>query len=124
VRIGARHLTDSVKPYMGDSIGWWDGDTLVVETTGFNPHQNIRGSGPKVKVTERFTRVGENRLHYAFDVEDKDTWAVPWGGEFEFASVDGEVYEYACHEGNYGLEGILAGARTEDARARQVRAKK
>jgi hypothetical protein len=114
VPIGGKHRSDGVKPYMGDSIGWWDGDTLVVETVGFNPRQNIRGSGPNVKVTERFTRVGEHRLHYAFDVEDKDTWAEPWGGEFEFASVDGEVYEYACHEGNYGLEGILAGARAED----------
>ncbi len=124
VPIGGKHRTDGVKPYMGDAIGWWDGDTLVVETTGFNPHQNIRGSGPNVKVTERFTRVGEHRLHYAFDVEDKDTWAEPWGGEFEFASVDGEVYEYACHEGNYGLEGILSGARAEDSRAKPVSTKK
>ena len=124
VPIGGKHRSDGVKPYMGDSIGWWDGDTLVVETTGFNPHQNIRGSGPNVKDTERFTRVGEHRLHYAFDVEDKDTWAVPWGGEFEFASVEGGIYEYACHEGNYGLEGILAGARVEDARARPVSTKK
>jgi hypothetical protein len=117
VRMGARHRTDGLRPYMGDSIGWWDGDTLVVETTGFHPRQNVRGGGPNMKVTERFTRVAADRLHYAFDVQDPDTWVEPWGGEYEFAAVQGNIYEYACHEGNYGLSGILSGARADDARA-------
>jgi hypothetical protein len=114
VRMDAEHRTDGVKPWMGDSVGRWEGDTLVVETTGFHPKQNLRGGGPNMKVTERFTRVAEDRIHYAFDVQDPETWVEPWGGEYEFAAVDDHIYEYACHEGNYGLYGILAGARKEE----------
>jgi hypothetical protein len=121
VKMNARHRSDGVKPWMGDSIGWWDGDTLVVETIGYNPKQNVRGAGPNIKLTERFTRVAADRLHYAFDVQDPDTWVEPWGGEYEFAAVDGSVYEYACHEGNYGLSGILSGARADDAKAEAAR---
>src|SRR5690606_5263793 len=69
VKLTAKHRTDDVRPYMGDQIGWWDGDTLVVETVGYHPRQNVRGGGPNMKVTERFTRVAEDRLHYAFNVE-------------------------------------------------------
>jgi len=114
VRLNAKHRTDGVRPWGGDSIGWWDGDTLVVETVGYNPEQGVRGGGPRLKTTERFTRVAPDRLHYAFNVEDPDTWVEPWGGEYEFAAVKGHVYEYACHEGNYGLTGILAGGRSAD----------
>jgi hypothetical protein len=113
VHVGAKHRNDGVREYMGDSIGWWEGDTLVVETTGFEPGQNLRGGDQNLKVTERFTRVGDKRLHYAFKVEDPTVWGQPWGGEYEFSPVSG-IYEYACHEGNYGLEGILAGARADD----------
>jgi hypothetical protein len=116
VRIGGKHRTDGVRPYMGDTIGWWEGDTLVAETTGYNPAQNLRGASPNVKVTERFTRVGPDRVRYQFKVEDPAVWAEPWGGEYEFAR-SGPVYEYACHEGNYGLAGILAGARHEEQAA-------
>jgi len=116
VRIGGKHRTDGVHPYMGDSIGWWDGDTLVVETTNYHPAQNLRGATPNVKVTERFTRTAPDRVLYQFKVEDPAVWAEPWGGEYEFAK-SGPVYEYACHEGNYGLTGILAGARHEEAEA-------
>jgi len=116
VRLNSQHRTDGVRPWMGDSIGWWDGDSLVVETTSFHPLQNVRGAGPKLKVTERFTRAATDRLHYAFKVEDPDTWAEPWGGEYEFAATS-DVYEYACHEGNYGLENILAGARYDEQQA-------
>jgi hypothetical protein len=117
IPIGAKHRTDGIRPWMGDQIGWWEGDTFVVETIGFHPRQNVRGGGPKMKVTERFTRVAEDRLHYAFDVVDPETWVEPWGGEYEFAKSKENVYEYACHEGNYGLEGILSGARADDAKA-------
>jgi len=123
VPLDAKHRTDGMRPWMGDQIGWWDGDTLVIETVGFHPRQNVRGGGPNMKVTERFTRVAEDRLHYAFDVEDKDTWAEPWGGEYEFASVPDHVYEYACHEGNYGLSGILSGARADDEKAAKAKKK-
>jgi len=121
VKMNTKHRTDGIKPWMGDSIGWWDGDTLVVETVGFNPKQNLRGAGPNLKLTERFTRVAEDRLHYAFDMQDPDTWVEPWGGEYEFAAVNGSVYEYACHEGNYGLSGILSGARADDVKAEEAK---
>jgi len=117
VPIGGNHRTDGVHLYMGDSIGWWDGDTLVVETINYHPAQNLRGATPKVKVTERFTRVAADRLLYQFKVEDPGVWAEPWGGEYEF-SKSGPVYEYACHEGNYGLAGILAGARHVEQEAK------
>jgi hypothetical protein len=117
VRIGAKHRTDGVRPYMGDSIGWYEGDTLVVETTNYHPSQNFYGASGDLKVTERFTRVSPTRLHYAFRVEDPKTWVSPWTGEYEFVSSPG-IYEYACHEGNYGLENILAGARDEERASR------
>jgi hypothetical protein len=114
VRLNAKHRTDGLRPWGGDSIGWWDGDTLVVETIGYNPEQSVRGGSARLKTTERFTRVAPDRLHYAFNVDDPDTWVEPWGGEYEFAAVKGQVYEYACHEGNYGLADILAGGRQAD----------
>jgi hypothetical protein len=115
VRMGAKqHLPANIRPWMGDSIGWWDGDTLVMETTNFNPEQVFRGASEHLKVTERLTPVGPDKMHYAFWVEDPTVFAQPWGGEYEFSRTKGPVYEYACHEGNYGLVGILQGAREED----------
>jgi hypothetical protein len=115
VRMNATgHIPASVRPWMGDSIGHWEGDSLVVETTNFHPEQVFRGASAHLKVTERFTRTGKDRLHYAFWVEDPTVFAQPWGGEYEFSRITGQVYEYACHEGNYGLVGILQGAREED----------
>jgi hypothetical protein len=114
VRLNDKHRTDGIRTYMGDSIGRWEGDTLVVETINLPASQHFMGAWEKLKVTERFTRVGKNRLHYAFTVEDPTVWDKPWGGEYEFAPLDGTIYEYACHEGNYALPGILAGARVEE----------
>jgi hypothetical protein len=114
VRLGSKHRTDGVRPYMGDSIGWWEGDTLVVETTNFHPLQVFRGSSDNLKVTERFTPVSATRMHYGFWVEDPTVFSQPWGGEYEFSRISGQVYEYACHEGNYGLANILSGAREEE----------
>ena len=79
VRIGGKHRTDGVTPWMGDSIGWWDGDTLVVETTNYNPKQNLRGGDENMKVTERFTRVAADRLLYQFKVEDPTVWSAAMG---------------------------------------------
>lgn len=115
VRLNGQHRTDGVRPYMGDSIGRWEGDTLVVETVNIPQSQQFMGSWKDLKVTERFTRVGKHRLHYAFQVEDPTVWDKPWGGEYEFSPLEGVIYEYACHEGNYALPGILAGARVEEA---------
>ena len=117
IRIGAKHRNDGVRPWMGDSVGRWEGDTLVAETINFHPNQYFYGASDKLKVTERFTRIGPDRIHYAFTVEDPQTWSKPWGGEYEFGPSKGPLYEYACHEGNYGLENILAGARAEEAAA-------
>jgi hypothetical protein len=114
VRMNAKHRDDNVRPYFGDSIGHWEGDTLVVETTNIPQSQAYAGAWEKLKVTERFTRVGPDRLHYAFSVEDPTVWDTAWGGEYEFAPLKGRVQEYACHEGNYALEGILSGARQEE----------
>jgi hypothetical protein len=114
VRLNAKHRTDGVRPWMGDSIGWYDGNTLVVETTNFPRQQSFQGSWENLKVTEKFTRVAPERMLYQFTVEDPTLWDTAWGGEYEFAASQGDVYEYACHEGNYGLPNILAGARQEE----------
>lgn len=116
VRLNAKHRTDGLRPYFGDSIGWFDGDTLVVETTNIPQEQQFMGSWKDLKVTERFKRVANDRLYYSFTVEDPTLWDAAWGGEYEFHPVGGPLYEYACHEGNYALHGVLAGARVQEAR--------
>ncbi|MFI4933002.1 MAG: hypothetical protein ACHP7N_00120 [Caulobacterales bacterium] len=117
VRLNSTHRMDGVRPWMGDSIGHWEGDTLVVETTNIPRAEAYHGSWKDLKITERFTRVSKDRLLYQFTVEDPTVWDKPWGGEYEFAPLKGRVYEYACHEGNYALEDMLAGARAEEAAA-------
>jgi len=119
VRMNAKHRTDGVRPYFGDTIGWWEGDTLVIESVGFHPSYSYQGSSINLKVTERFTRVDTHRLLYQFVVEDPTLWATSWGGEYEWAEEPGGLYEYACHEGNYAIENVLSGAReAEKAQAR------
>ena len=113
----AQHLPAAVRPWMGDSIGHWEGNTLVVETTNIPQTQAYNGAWKDLKVTERFTRVGEGRLLYRFTVEAPSVWDKPWGGEYEFRPLKGQLYEYACHEGNHALPGILAGARAEERSA-------
>jgi len=123
IRIGGKHAPAAVTPWFGDSIGHWEGDTLVVETTNINPTQLAQGGGlspyrgasEKLKVTERFTRTGPTVINYKFTVEDPSTFTAPYSGELPFNHIDEKVYEYACHEGNYALPGILAGARQEEA---------
>lgn len=117
VRMNSKHRTDGIRPWFGDSIGWYEGDTLVVETVNIPQRQAYQGAWENLKITERFTRVSDNRLHYRFEVEDPAIWDAKWGGEYEFGLLKGRVMEYACHEGNYALPGILMGARVEEARA-------
>jgi hypothetical protein len=124
IRLNSKHRTDGIRPYFGDSIGWWEGDTLVVETTNIPPSQQFYGSWKDLKVTERFKRVADDRLYYGFTIEDPTLWDAPWGGEYEFATLNGSMYEYACHEGNYAMHGILAGARLQEERAAAEAAKK
>jgi hypothetical protein len=111
-----------VRPYFGDSIGWWEGDTLVVETTHFPQSQQYAGSWKDLKVTEKFKRVAEDRLHYAFTIEDPTRWDAPWGGEYEFHPLGAPLYEYACHEANYSLYGVLQGARVQEEKAAKAAA--
>jgi hypothetical protein len=117
VRLNGQHRTDGVRTYMGDSIGHYEGNTLVVETTNLLENQNFLGAWKNTKVTERFTRVSPTRINYQFQIEDPDIWDKPWGGEYDFYPLKGIVYEYACHEGNYALPAILAGARRAEKEA-------
>jgi hypothetical protein len=117
IRLNSQHRTDGVRQWMGDSIGHFEGNTLVVETTNIPQGQAFMGSWKNLKVTERFTRVSPTRINYQFQVEDPETWDKPWGGEYDFAPLQGIVYEYACHEGNYALPAILAGARRQEQEA-------
>jgi hypothetical protein len=116
VRLNATHRNDDVRPWFGDSVGRWEGDTLVVETDHIPEAQAYYGAWKTLKITERFTRVGKDRLLYQFTAEDPTVWAQPWGGEYEFHPLKGQVFEYACHEGNYALPGILSGARAAEKR--------
>ena len=122
IRLGGEHPPAQVRPWMGDSIGRWEDDALVVETTNFHPGQTFRAAvkhqlllSPEGVVTETLRRVGEAEIEYSFEVEDPALYTEPWRGEVSFRPADGRIYEYACHEGNYALPGILAGARLEEA---------
>ena len=119
IRIGGSHPPPSVRYWFGDSIGRWEGDTLVVETTNFNQQGNFRGAWENLKVTERFARKDAGTINYRFTVEDPTWFTAPMTGELTFNAMPaGElVYEYACHEGNYGLEGVMKGARAQEAEA-------
>ena len=117
IRLGRRHVPESMAKWMGDSIGHWEGDTLVVETRHFRPEQSFRGSTQQMVVTERFTRVADDQIVYRFTVEDPATFTSSFTGELAFVPSNGNIYEYACHEGNYALPGILAGAREQEKAA-------
>ncbi len=116
VRIGGTHVPKHIRPWMGDSIGRWEGDTLVVETTNFPLQQPFRGAAENLKVTERFRRVDATTINYRFTVEDPTTFTAPFTGEIPFRAMDELIYEYACHEGNYALANVLSGARNEEKR--------
>jgi hypothetical protein len=108
-----------VQLWLGDSVGRWEGDTLVVDTTNFTEKTHFRGSGPRLHVVERFTRTGPDTIRYQFTVDDPDTWARPWSAEVPFSTTTNRIYEYACHEGNYSMTNVLRGARAEEQQALQ-----
>ena len=125
---GRPHVTQKIRQFAGDSRGHWEGDTLVVETTNFNEHAFIRNFNGNLStdlhVVERFTRLGPDTLGYEFTVNDPNTWTRPWRGSLPMSRTEGPMFEYACHEGNYGLTNILAGSRSEEiAAARQESAR-
>ena len=117
-------LPAHVRPWLGDSIGRWEGDTLVVETTNFHPAMMsagllyaYRNASEKLKVTERFTRTGPDTIVYRFTMDDPSTFSAPFSGELPFNRIDEQVFEYACHEGNYAMSNILSGERNKEKRA-------
>ena len=111
VRLNAEHPDEPVQSWLGDSIGWWEGDTLVVDTIGFHPRSQQRGSTEDMHLVERFTLQPGGDLLYRFTVEDQNVWTKPWTGEYVWSATENKVFEYACHEGNYSMPGILKGAR-------------
>jgi hypothetical protein len=117
VRLNSEHVAPDIRKWMGDSIGWWEGDTLVIDTTNFNDDPGMYRGTRDMHVVERFSRLDENTLLYNFTVEDPNVWTEPWSGEYAWPASDNTVYEYACHEANYAMGNILRGARIleEDA---------
>jgi hypothetical protein len=123
---GHPHPSPRLRWLAGHSTGRWEGQTLVVDTTNFTDATNFRGSPQNTRqdifttarlhVIERFTPVDRDTLHYEFRVEDPETWTMPWSGEMAIRRIEGPIYEYACHEGNYGLANILRGARVAESR--------
>jgi hypothetical protein len=107
----------NVRGYLGESRGRWEGDTLVVETRNFNGKAPYRGSGTNLHLTERYTRVGQDRIDFKITFEDETQWTQPFTAEYAMRTGEGELYEYACHEGNYGLSNILSAARVAEREA-------
>jgi hypothetical protein len=109
---GRPHLPAGMRSWLGDSRGHWDGNTLVVETTNFTGKTNVRGSGEGLRLVERFTRADAGTLLYEFSIDDPASFSKPWSAVLPMAKTDDRIFEYACHEGNYAMTGILRGARS------------
>jgi hypothetical protein len=116
---GRPHVPPDVRLLLGDSRGHWEGNTLVVDTTNFTDRTRFRGSGEHLHLIEKFTRTGPGSLLYEFTVNDPETFTRPWTAQIPMTTAKGPLFEYACHEGNYGLMGSLAGARAEEAKAKK-----
>ena len=117
IPINGDHRPKAIEQWMGDSIGWWDGATLVVETVNLHPQQKARmmaSLSDQGRIIEKFTRYSDEQIFYEFEVIDPVFYTESWGGEISFNSTDTKLYEYACHEGNYGLQGILGGYRRQE----------
>ena len=110
-------LSAGIRQWMGDSRGRWDGDTLVVETTHFTDQQEFRGTSADLRLVERFTRVDADTIDYRFTIDDAAAYARPWTVALPMTRIEEDIFEYACHEGNIGMEGILAGARAQETTA-------
>jgi hypothetical protein len=111
---GRKHLPSQIRQIRGDSRGHWDGETLVIETTQFRDDTTFAGSGEHMQLTERFSRTSENRLLYEYTIVDPDSFVQPWTVAVEMQKTDQPMFEFACHEGNYGLQNILVNARAAD----------
>jgi hypothetical protein len=117
---GRPHVGPSVRQWLGDSRGHWEGDTLVVDTTNYSAQSRFMGSTENLHVIERFTRVGPRTINYEITVDDPQTWTKPWTAMIPLKQSPDQIYEYACHEGNTGLYGILSGARAEEKAAAEA----
>jgi hypothetical protein len=115
IRMNGTHAPPSVRLWLGDSIGHWEGETLVVDTTNFNDQTLFEGASPNLHVIERFQRVDAGTILYRATIDDPATFTRQWTMEFPFVAAPGPIYEYACHEGNYAMTDILGGARKADA---------
>ena len=124
IRVNGQHEPADIRRWLGDSIGRWEGDTLVVDTTNFNDTPALNGGTRKLHVIERFRRIDDKSLLYSFTVEDPNTWTRPWSGEILWPATEQRIFEYACHEGNYSFAGILRGARLLEAEAEKKKASK
>ncbi len=114
---GRAHLPSSTRLWFGDSIGHWDGDTLVVDTTNFSDKTSFRGSDENLHVIERFTRIDPDTIVYRFTIDDPTAFTKKWTAELTMVKAPGPIYEYACHEGNYGMMNLLKGARADEKAA-------
>jgi hypothetical protein len=114
--MNSSHVTPAIRTWLGDSIGSWDGGTLIVDTTNFRREVHNLNSGERLHVVERFTRVDARTLRYRVTVDDPDTWATPWIAEWSFKSTEARMFPVECHEGNYAVENFLRGARAEERR--------
>ena len=121
---GRPHLGPRIREWLGNSRGRWEGDTLVVDTTNFTDKTSFRGAGANLHLVERFTRLDADTLEYRFTVDDPSTWTRPWTVAYPMVKTEERIYEYACHEGNYGLRNILSGARWEEKAAEEAARKK
>ena len=121
---GSPHLPASVPTWLGNSRGHWEGDTLVIDTTNFDPEMSFRGSDKNLHLVERMTRVDADTIIYRFTIDDPTAFTKPWTGELPMVKANGMLYEYACHEGNEGMMNILSSARADEKRAAGEAAKK
>ena len=114
---GHPHASQNIRQWLGDSRGHWDGNTLVVTTTNFTNKTNFRGSDENLRLIERFTRVGPDTINYEFTVDDPTAFTKPWTAAVPMTATEGPIFEYACHEGNYGMTNVLKGARAAEKAA-------
>jgi len=119
---GSPHLPPTIRQWMGDSRGHWEGDTLVVDTTNFTDRTAVRGSSENLHVVERLRRENADTILYSFTVDDPSTWTHSWSAEIPMTKIQGPIFEYACHEGNYGMANNLSGARAEEKKLAEKKA--
>ena len=111
------HVDSTIREWLGDSRGHWEGNTLVVETTNFNDKTRFQRAGPNMHLVERFTRTAPDTITYEFTVDDPSAFSRPWTAQIPMKRTEGPIIEYACNEGNYAMEGMLAGARADEKKA-------